>query len=130
MATLSNPTFQVDILTGSPNVKVTGTVNVVLDQFETFLVNAGLSLKLESELWGNDGGFNGADDYLFTLPSQNITKPGTYTFTATIAKGILNEDDSLFDKKDEVYNKFRMVSGTNLFPVNVVAKSPDIQGYF
>jgi hypothetical protein len=130
MATLSNPTFQVDILTGSPNVTVTGTVNVVLDQFETFLINAGLPLRLESELWGNDGGLNGADDYLFTLPSQNITKAGTYTFSATIPKGILNEDNSWFDQRDEVYNKFRMVSGSNVFPVNVVAKSPDIHGYF
>ena len=130
MASLSNPTFQVDILTGSPNVKVTGTVNVVLSQFETSLIQLGLPLKLQSELWGNDGGFNGADDYLFTLPTQNITGSGTYTFTATIAKGILNEDNSWLDKRDEVYNRFRMVSESNFFPVNVVANSLDVQGYF
>jgi hypothetical protein len=130
MATLSNPTFQVDILTGSPNVKVTGTVNVVLDQFETFLVNSGLPLRLESQLWGEDGGFNGADDLLFSFSSQNITKAGSYTFSATIPKGVLNEDNSLFDRRDEVYNKFRMVSGSNLFPLNVTANSPTIYGYF
>lgn len=130
MASLSNPTFQVDILTGSPNVRVTGTVNVVLSQFETFLVQSGLPLQLQSQLWGDDSGFNGADDYLYTLPSQNIAGAGIYKFSATIPKGTLNEDKSFFDNKDEVYSRFRMVSGTNIFPIDVVAKSPNIQGYF
>lgn len=131
MATLSNPTFEVDILTGMPNSYVVkGTVNVELTPFETFLVNAGLPLQLKSDLWGNDGGLNGKDDLLFSLAPQSITTPGTYSFNTTVPRGVLNEDNSLFDKRDEVYTRFNLVSGSNLFPVNIVARSSDIQGYF
>jgi hypothetical protein len=132
MANLSNPTFQIDILTGMPNdYRVTGSVKVELSPFETFLVNAGLPLKLQSTLWGDDGGFNGADDNLFSFSTQNITAPGTYTFSAIVRRGVLNEDDSLFDKRDEVYNRFSLVSGSNLFPINVSPiNSPTITGTF
>jgi len=129
MATLSNPTFQVDILTGETTVKVTGTVNVALSPFETSLVSLGLPLTLQAQLWGNDGGA-GKDDLLYSLSSQSITAPGTYTFSATLPKSVLNEDNSWHDKRDEVYSLFRMTSGTNLFPLNVSSRSPDIQGYF
>jgi hypothetical protein len=131
MATLSNPNFQVDILTGISTVVVTGTVDVELTPFETFLVNAGLPLQLHSDLWGNDGGNGIDDDHLFPFTAQSITAPGTYTFRATIPSGYLNEDSSWNDDRDEVYNIFRMVSGSNLFPIgNIVARSPEIRGYF
>jgi len=131
MASLSNPSLQIDLLTGSPTYKVTATVNVQLDPFETFLVNAGLPLQLQSKLWGNDGGLNGADDSLVSFTPQSVTRPGTYTFTANFARGTLNEDNSWFDDRDEVYSRFSLVSGSNLFPINVPSiASPDITGYF
>jgi hypothetical protein len=130
MASLSNPNLQIDILTGEPNVRVTGTVHVELSQFETFLVNAGLPLYLESSLWGNDGGLTGRNDHLFSLPTQQITAPGIYTFSAILPSETLNEDDGFGNRGDEVFKLFRMVSGTNLFPVNVEARSWDIKGYF
>jgi hypothetical protein len=131
MATLSNPTFQVDILTGVSTVDVTGTVYVDLSPFETFLVNAGLPLKLQSDLWGNDGDNGADDDHLISFTPLSITAPGTYTFKATIPTGVLNEDNAWNDKRDEVYNVFRITSETNLFPLpNIVARSPEIQGYF
>jgi hypothetical protein len=132
MASLSNPHFEIDILTGMPNdYLVTGTVNVELTQFETFLVNAGLPLYLQSDLWGSDGGTNGADDHLFPFTSQKITAPGTYSFSAIVPMGKLNEDYSWFDQTDEVYNRFSMVSGSNLFPINVPSvNSPIITGDF
>ena len=133
MANLSSPTFQVDILTGMPNdYQVTGTVNVELSPFETFLVNAGLPLHLQSNIWGEDGGFfgGGGDDFLFSFTTQNITAPGTYSFSAIVPRGVLNEDDSLFNRGDEVYSKFSLVSGTNLFPVNIETNSPIITGRF
>jgi hypothetical protein len=133
MANLSNPTFEVDILTGLPNdYQVRGTVNVELSPFETFLVNAGLPLQLQSNIFGDDGGFlsGGADDLLFSFTTQNITSPGTYSFSAIIPRGVLNEDNSLFNRDDEVYSKFSLVSGTNLFPLNVQANSSLITGKF
>ena len=131
MANLSNPTFQIDILTGMPNdYLVRGIVNVELTPFETFLVNAGLPLYLESNIWGEDAGLNGTDDHLFLFPTQTITAPGTHTFEAIIPRGVLNEDSSIFDNTDEVYNRFSMVSGTNLFPLNVAINSPEIVGRF
>jgi hypothetical protein len=131
MASLSNPTFEIDILTGMPNdYQVKGTVNVEFTPFETFLINAGLPLQLQSQLWGNDGGNGADDDYLFSFTPQNITAPGTYSFSAIVSRGVLDEDNSLFDNRDEVYNRFNLVSGTNLFPVNIVTRSPEISGYF
>jgi hypothetical protein len=130
MANLSNPTLQIDILTGQSTVQVTGTVYVELSPFETYLVSAGLPLQLESKLWGNDGG-GGEDDLLYSLSTLNITGPGTYTISANLPKTVLNEDNSWSDKRDEVYSVFNLVSGTNLFPINVPSsRSPDIQGYF
>lgn len=132
MARLSNPTFQIDILTGMPNdYQVTGTVNVELDQFETNLVNLlGLPLYIESNLWGEDSGPN-KEDHLFSFTTQRITAPGTYRFSAIIPRGVLNEDNTIFDKRDEVYNTFSMVSGSNLFGINVQPiNSPTITGTF
>jgi len=132
MANLSNANFQVDILTGMPDTyQVTGTVNVELTQFETNLVVLlGLPLELKSDLWGEDAGLNGTDEQLFSFTSQSITGSGTYTFCATVPRGVLNEDNSLFDKRDEVYNRFTLQSGSNFFPVNIATNSPKITGYF
>jgi hypothetical protein len=132
MASLSNPHFQIDILTGMPNdYVVTGTVNVELSQFEMFLVNAGLPLELESNLWGDDGGLNGADDHLVSFTAQKITGPGTYSFSTTVPIGKLNEDHSWFDQTDEIYNRFSMVSKSELFPITVQPiNSPTITGDF
>jgi hypothetical protein len=133
MATLSNPTFEIDLLTGMPGEAiVTATVNVELEPLETFLVGAGLGLELRSELRGEDRGFlNERDDRLFFFPTQNITNGGTYTFEATVSRGILNEDNSSFlDRTDEVYNNFSLVSTSNIFPLNTSINSPIIQGQF
>jgi hypothetical protein len=130
MATLSNPRFEVDVLTGMPNdYRVIATVNVELTQFETFLVNAGLPLELQSNIFADDGP-SSRDDLLFPFTTQNITAPGTYSFSAIIPRGLLNEDDTAFNRVDEVYSKFSLISGTNLFPVNIETDSPIITGQF
>lgn len=156
MATLSSPTFQIDILTGMPNdYRVRGTVNVELTPFDMSLINMGLPLQLQSNLWGDDessearsgndppiggwgyissmtGGEDGKDDLLFSFTTQSITAPGTYTFEATVPRKVLNEDASLWagNNRDEVYNKFSLVSGSNLFPLNIATNSPLIVGLF
>jgi hypothetical protein len=131
MATLSNPNFQVDILTGMPNsYRVTGTVNVQLSQFDRNQIRDGLRLELQSKLWGDDGGLAGADDLLYSFPSRNITAPGTYTFSAIVPRSVLNEDSSIFDNRDEIYNRFSLVSRTNLNPLNISINSRTITGQF
>lgn len=131
MASLSNPNFQIDVLTGLPNdYRISGNVTVELTQFETFLVNAGLPLQLQSHVWGEDGGLYGRDELLFSFPSQNINAPGTYRFEAIVPRHVLNEDRSIFDQTDEISNRFKMVSGSNFFPLNVETLAPDIIGKF
>ena len=80
------------------------------------------------------GGEDGKDDLLFSFTTQSITAPGTYTFEATVPRNVLNEDISFFgsgNTRDEVYNKFSRVSGSNLFPLNNIATdSPLIIGLF
>jgi hypothetical protein len=131
MASLSDPTFQVDILTGMPNdYRVTATVTLVLDPFETLLVNAGLPLELRSNIWGDDGPST-RDHLLFSFTTQNITAAGPYSFSAIIPRDRLNEDDGRFiNREDEVYSKFNLVSRTNFFSINLETDSPIITGLF
>jgi len=132
MATLSNPRFEVDILTGMPNdYRVISTVNIDFTPFEAFLVNAGLPLQLQSHIWAYDQGLaDSTDDLLFSFPTQSITAPGTYTFTATVPRSLLNEDNTFYDKSDELYSKFSLVSGSNFFPLNIATDSPQVRGLF
>lgn len=131
MVNLSGASLQIDILTGMPDhYRVTATVNVEFTPFEAFLVNAGLPLQMYSNLWGEDSGSN-RDDDLFSFPTQSITTPGTHTFSATVHRGVLDEDHSrFFNERDEVYNRFHLVSGTNLFPLSIAVNSPTIWGSF
>jgi hypothetical protein len=131
MANLSNPTLEIDLITGLPDQAiVTATVNVELEPFDTFLIAGGLDLELRSELKGEDGGLNGTDEGLYLFPTQNITTGGTYTFQAIVSLGTLNEDRGLFNGGDEVYNNFSLVSTSNLFPLNTQLSSPIIEGSF
>ncbi|MBW4456981.1 MAG: hypothetical protein KME55_32340 [Nostoc indistinguendum CM1-VF10] len=129
MATLSNPTLSIDLLTGSePNVSV--TVNVELTPFETFLLGNGLGLQLASKLVGDDGGLNGRDNDLFFFPTQNITSAGIYTFQSTVTRGTLNEDSGLFNGGDEIFANISLTSTERIFPVNTSISSPTITGEF
>ena len=135
MATLSRPTLKIDVLTGERSHRVTATVNVQLTRAEEALINPGggrpgIPVNLKSNLWGDDGGLTGADDNLFLFPLQRITRSGTYTFTANVSRSVLNEDSGLFND-DEIYNRFSLVSGSSIFPINAIAiNSPTIKGQF
>jgi len=142
MATLSNPTFQVDVLTGMPyDYHVSGTVNVELSPFEIFLIQMGLPLQLQSNIWADDtspvalaegpspSDYGNSDDFLFSYTTQNITAPGTYAFNAIVPRWRLDEDNSWAGERDEAYNRFSLVSGSNLFPINnIVINSPTVTG--
>jgi hypothetical protein len=130
MATLSNATFQVDTLTGMPSeYLVWGTVTVGLTPFENSLIQMGYPLYLQTNIWADDTSalalseghspsdyWNNTDDLLFSYTSLNITAPGTYTVSAIIPRWVVDEDNSWSGERDEAYNKFNLVSGSNLFP--------------
>jgi hypothetical protein len=126
MATLSNPILQVDILTGSQMVTVTTTVDVTLSPFDMSLIANGLGLELRSRVWGEDSGFNGGDDNLFLLPTQTVTTGGTYTFSRSVPRAWLDEDNG----NDEIYNRFTLRSRSNIFPFNTSIRTPTLTGEF
>ena len=63
--------------------------------------------KLKCQLWGEDGFFTGADDYLWTysdiyyFPDGNPTASEDRKFSVTVGEGVLDEDWG----RDEVYGK-------------------------
>jgi hypothetical protein len=142
MATLSNATFQVDTLTGMPSVyHVWGTVTVGLTPFEISLIQMGYPLELQTNIWADDtssvalaegpspSDYGSNDDLLFSYTSQNITTPGTYTVSAIIPRWVVDEDNSWSGERDEAYNKFNLISGSNFLPSNPIwTRSPTVTG--
>jgi hypothetical protein len=142
MANLSNPTFQVDTLTGMPSVyHVWGTVTVELTPWEISRIQMGYPLQLQTSIWADDtspvalaegpspGDYGSYDDLLFSYNSQNITTSGTYTVAAIIPRWVVDEDNYWWGERDEGYNKFTLISGSNSFlPSNIWAKSPTVTG--
>jgi hypothetical protein len=127
---LSNPEFRILIDTSRPNeYKVEGTVTVEISE-EDMPIFALFPLRLQSTLWGEDSGPN-KEDELFSFPAPRITAPGTYNFSAFVHRGTLNEDNTIFDKRDEVYNKFSIVSGSRfLQSPGIHIQSRTEHGYF
>jgi hypothetical protein len=142
MATLSNPTFQVDALTGMPShYLVSGTVTIGLDPFEISLIQMGYPVQLHSNIWADDtsplaladgpspSDYGNSDDLLFSYTIQNISAPGNYTVNAIVPRSLLNEDNSWAGERDEGYNRFSLVGGSNLFQLNSIAiNSPLVMG--
>jgi hypothetical protein len=142
MATLSNPTFQVDALTGMPHhYLVSGTVTIGLDPFEISLIQMGYPVQLHSNIWADDtsplaladgpspSDYGNSDDLLFSYTIQNISAPGNYTVNAIVPRSLLNEDNSWAGERDEGYNRFSLVGGSNLFQLNSIAiNSPLVMG--
>jgi hypothetical protein len=146
MATLSNPTFQVDTLTGMPSdYRVWGTVTVGLTPFENSLIQMGYPLYLQSNIWADDTSSialaegpspsdyrNNTDDLIFAyFANQPITGPGTYTVSAIIPRRVLDEDNYWSGERDEAYNTFYLESRSHPFPsdINYVwTHSPTVTG--
>ena len=127
MATLSNPTLTIKLISGTNNVDVTATAVVKLTAFETNLIkNLGLKFKIKCMLWGQDSGFNGGDDDLFSFPTQTVTAAGTFTFKGTVSRDLLDEDLG----NDEIYAKFTLQSAEPIFALSISKRSPVITGNF
>ncbi len=81
--------------------------------------------KLKCQLWGEDSGLTGADDFLFTyttvffLPDASPTGSESRTFEVVLGEGVLDEDWG----QDEVYGKLIL---TNLFTLVQVAKKTNV----
>ena len=136
MATLSNPTLEIDILTGTTNYVVTAKVRVDFTPEELSLINPtsgrpALPVQLKSRLWGSDIGEPtlGGNDLLLTFPTRNITRSATYTFSRTVSGTVLNEDVGRVPQRDEIYNQFSLVSAVPGF-IDRSRNSPIIRGYY
>ncbi|MDQ0586877.1 hypothetical protein [Variovorax paradoxus] len=115
MPSLSQPSLRVTLISGTSQAKVDATVRVNLDNFEENLVkNLGLKFKLGCRVWGEDSGFNGADDSLFSISSKTVTADGVYTFNRIVSRDSLDED---WVGNDEVYARFSCQSTTPGFPL-------------
>jgi len=75
--------------------------------------------KLKCQLWGEDGGFTGADDFLYTysnvfyFPDATPSATEHCKFDVILGEGVLDEDWG----EDEVYGLLRLVkldSGSEL----------------
>jgi hypothetical protein len=116
MATLSNPSIEIDPITGV-KYRVTVTVNVELAPFDMALINAGKTLTLKSSVWGEDDWFTGGDDFLFSFTSQNITGSGFYSFSEIVPYTTIDEDNSFLNYSDEIYGTISLTTNIQLpFP--------------
>ncbi len=129
MPTLSNPTLQINLVSGTSQVKITAGVKVAFDSVEeNFIKLLGLKFKLRCRLWGEDGGFNGGPDPIVWLPSKIVTADGTQTFTKTMDRSLLDED---WEGNDEIYARFTCQSTTPSFPLPAApVNSATITGNF
>jgi hypothetical protein len=68
--------------------------------------------KLKCQLWGEDGGLTGADDFLFTysnvffFPDPSPTGTESRTFDVVLGEGVLDEDFG----EDEIYGLLKLVN--------------------
>jgi hypothetical protein len=113
-------------------MRVTATVKVELSSSDMALINGG-GLVLQSSVWGIDGGrgiFKNRDDHLFNFSDQNITGSGTYTFSTVVSRGVLDEDHSWFDRRDEIAASISLVSYSSSPPLNLQTRTNIFTGQF
>lgn len=86
--------------------------------------------KLKCQLWGEDSGLTGADDFLFTYPNvfffPDATPAATEsrTFDILLGEGVLDEDWG----QDEVYGRLILTNLSSL--VNVTKKTNTVSHNF
>ena len=107
MATISNPKLAVQENLPGGKVKVDVTCTVTFTAFEKFTMDHGVKFSLACRLWGADAWPN-PDDSLYTFPRKLFpdatpTLVEQVTFTATMSHSVLNEDDYIGNRTDEVY---------------------------
>lgn len=126
MATLSSASFSV-APQGGDVFKVTAQVNVTFTQFEKFMISQGLAVSVSCRMWGEDSGFNGDDDNLFSMGTKAVSNSGVVQFTRNVAKDWLDED---WEGQDEIYAKFTLASASPGIIATVVKSSPTKTGSY
>jgi hypothetical protein len=133
---LKDTTLKIDpfLSLGETWFRLTATIKVELNTpIPTPLINGPGNLTLQSTVWGIDGVgldlFN-HNDHLFDFPDQQITQAGYYTFQQDFPKGALNEDDSWFDRKDEIGVKISLVNSADSGSANKQVWTPIVTGKF
>lgn len=98
------------------------TGKIAFSAYELNQMKEGLKFRLKVQLWGEDSGLTGADDYLYTFdkiiyyPDANPSALESFTFEKTLGEGLLDEDLGT----DEVYAKAYL---SNLYTLVTVKKS-------
>ena len=124
MATITNATLALAHDRTKKTVKATVRCNVNFTALELCQMKqcGGNWFKLKCQLWGEDSGLTGADDFLFTyttvffFPDGSPTATETRTFDVVLGEGVLDEDWG----QDEVYAKLIL---TNLVTLVQVKKN-------
>jgi len=125
MATITNRNLTINHIHAAKSAKVTVTCNVNFTAFEMTQMKQGLRFKLICQLWGEDSGLTGADDFLYTIPTAKFFPDGTpnatenVAFEVTVGEGLLNEDIGT----DEVYAKLKL---SNLYTLVTVAGNTNV----
>jgi len=119
MPVLSNPKLKIQSTAGSSQMKVTTSVTVAFSAAEKHITEVlNLKFKLASRVWGEDSGFNGGDDSLFSLATKTITRGGNYEFVRSVDRSMLDED---WEGNDELFARFAL--NAVAFPMSASAQS-------
>lgn len=127
MPILSNPRLTIKLIAGTTKVEVTGSVKVNFTPNEEAIMKVFPLVKytMNCKLFGEDSGFNGADDPMFNVTSvgpKKINADKVHNFRREVEKSSLDED---WEGNDEVYARFRCIAPTNVGFVLASANAVD-----
>jgi len=106
--------------------QMTVTYKVSFNHFERITADGKIRFREYIELWGDDSGLTGGDDFLYRAPTSvfdSSSSPLTRTRNFNVSNEILDEDWG----KDEVYARVRIVP---IIPSGDIEKSNTITGWF
>lgn len=105
------------------------TGKIAFSSYELNQMKEGLKFRLKCQLWGEDSGLTGADDYLYTFdkimyyPDKTPAALESFTFEKTLGEGVLDEDLG----RDEVYARAAL---TNLYTLITVRKNSNTVSHY
>lgn len=133
MATITNAILTLTHDHEKKTVRAVVKCNVnftALEQCQMKACSQARFFKLKCQLWGEDSGLTGADDFLFTysnvffFPDATPTATESRTFDVLLGEGVLDEDWG----EDEVYGLLKLVNLSTL--VEVKKKTNTVSHHF
>ena len=122
MATITNAILTLTHDHEKKTVRAVVKCNVnftALEQCQMKACSQARFFKLKCQLWGEDSGLTGADDFLFTysnvffFPDATPAATESRTFDVLLGEGVLDEDWG----EDEVYGLLKLVNLSTLVEV-------------